>query len=74
MAQALRHGKALPDLDAFLAHTRIGGLEHDPSAALSVPRDAAAVARELEKLRPVMEADGVFPPALLQGVLDRLRG
>ncbi|MDQ7007204.1 MAG: glutamine synthetase [Acidobacteriota bacterium] len=70
VAQAMVAGHSLADLDARLERTRSEAVEKNPDAAVRVPTNAEEVAAALEARREVFEAEGVFPP----GVIDHLLG
>lgn len=71
-ALAMLRGRATEDLDRLLELTAVAaGAAGEARAEL--PRSFAQVAAALERERRAFEADGVFPPALLDNVMLRLK-
>jgi glutamine synthetase len=73
VAQAVLLGRATPAVDALLERTA-SAASGGPAEGEPVPRAFAEVARALERRRGALEEDGVFPPAMLDAILARLRG
>lgn len=75
VTQAMLHfrGRQAADVDALLDRTRAIAGSPSAGASPSVPRDFEEVARGLTAQRGILEADGVFPHALIDGQLRHLR-
>lgn len=79
LAVALRYGMAMPDGLEVAERTYVDVNIHDSanSARLdsleSLPVDCAESADRLEACRKVFEEGGVFSPAMIDGILKRLR-
>jgi len=71
VAQAAAAAGDMEDLDGLLARTSSKHARVQPGSLTPVPRSTAGVAKALARLREVLEADGVFPPALLDQVMQR---
>jgi glutamine synthetase len=74
VAQAMIHGRDTPDLDRLLASASAASPAARAGDATPVPAKRAEVGRALASHRAAFEAGGVFPPALIQEVLERLTG
>ena len=72
VAQAMVQGRLVGNLDALLERTRSEAVERHPDAAVRVPTSAREVAAALEARRAVFEADGVFPPGVIDALLSTL--
>ena len=73
IAQAMLLGRETADLDLLLEETSASRAADEGRRATPVPRDANEIAEALAARRGVLEAGGVFPPELIDGVLARLR-
>jgi glutamine synthetase len=74
IAQAMRLGRATPDAGALIDRTSAAAVAARPDAATNVPRSFEDVADALARHAAALEEDGVFPGALLQQMVVRLRG
>lgn len=73
VAQAMIHGRAVPDRASLLSRTAASaGSVADPAAA-RIPASFSDVAEALTEARPVLEDGEVFPPALIDRLTRRLR-
>lgn len=73
VAQALLSGRDTADLAQLIDDTRAERVRRDPGAAARLPMAPREIASRLEGQRDVLEAGGVFPPALLDQVMLALR-
>ena len=79
LAVALRHGFEMKDALDVAAKTYVDINIHSAEAADKVaqlaqlPVDCADSAGRLEKMRAIFEEDGVFSPAMIDGIIARLR-
>jgi hypothetical protein len=69
--QAMRDAKGRDDLDERIRGARAGADDENGRARL-LPRSFPEVAQALSRIRPILEAGGVFPPALIDAVLAPL--
>lgn len=72
VAQALLLGRSLPDLDELLERTSAAATRAHAAGGASVPRSFAEIAGSLGTHRTALEADGVFPPGLIDKMLEAL--
>ncbi|MBI5837855.1 MAG: glutamine synthetase [Candidatus Eisenbacteria bacterium] len=73
LAQAMLAARSEADLEGLLRATASASRGAAASQGVRVPRNLREVAVELERHRAAFEADGVFPAAMLDGVLARLK-
>ncbi len=74
VAQALVHGKSLENLESLLERTSASRKGAAEEAGVPVPLSASKVATALTEQRAAMEAGGVFPPGLLDSLVQVLSG
>jgi hypothetical protein len=74
VAQALLEGRGTADLEGLLERTSAAAARARPQGVTPVPRGFAEVAQALAAHRPALERGGVFPPAMLDQLDERLRG
>lgn len=73
VAQVMVRARSSKDLEALLERTSVKALKRGAGAAAPVPTRFPEVARELKASRAALEAGGVFPPVLLDRLIERLR-
>ncbi|MFI5372378.1 MAG: glutamine synthetase [Candidatus Eisenbacteria bacterium] len=73
IAQALVAARDERDLDRVLADTAATRVRAGAVGVAGLPRNSAEIATALDGMRAVLEAGGVFPAALLQGMIGALR-
>lgn len=71
VAQALMHGRGLPELEALLARTEVGATTPRLGAD-RLPLAFDEIAAYLTRDRTHLESGGVFPPALIDGTLSAI--
>jgi hypothetical protein len=67
-------GRATAGLDELLRRTSSGPASANSAGAERVPRNFPEVAEAVQRHRATLELDGVFPSALIDRVVGRLRG
>ncbi len=72
IAQALVEGHRLEGLAELLARTNAQAAAENPQDVTYVPRSFADIASQLEAHRAVFEAGGVFPPHVVDKLIDSL--
>jgi glutamine synthetase len=72
VAQAMAHARQAPDTPVLLERTAASSPGARADGAAAIPADNHEVARALREHRAVFERGGVFPRALIDGVVDRL--
>ena len=72
VAQAMVEARGGTDVEALLERTSVTVLRRGAGAATPVPTRFLEVAEALKASRAVLEAGGVFPPVLLDRLIERL--
>jgi glutamine synthetase len=72
VAQAMVEARASGDLEALLERTSVKALKRGAGTAAPVPTRFLEVAEALKASRAALEAGGVFPPLLLDRLIERL--
>jgi glutamine synthetase len=73
VAQVMAAGKAIPEIAQVLERTAAPRVREDPSAASRLPKEHSEVGDALAAHRSYLEAGEVFPPALVDTVVNSLR-
>ncbi len=73
VAQAMVLGAGLEDLDAILARTSTARARVQPGGVVSVPHNRSEVIAALRRARQILEAGGVFPAGLMDGLMTTRR-
>ena len=73
IAQAMVEARASGDLGPLLERTSVKALKRGAGTAAPVPTRFLEVAEALKASRAALEAGGVFPPVLLDRLIERLR-
>jgi glutamine synthetase len=73
VAQAMIEARGGTDVEALLERTSVTALRRGAGAATPVPTRFLEVAEALKAGRAALEAGGVFPPVLLDRLIERLR-
>ena len=72
VAQAMVEAMGVPDVAAVLERTSVVALRQGAAAPTPVPTRFGEVAEALKAHRAALEAGGVFPPVLLDRLIERL--
>ncbi|MCC6522541.1 MAG: glutamine synthetase [Polyangiaceae bacterium] len=72
VAQAALAGRAVTDLGALLERSSAARARLDPQGAIPLPRSVPEIAAALGANREVLEAGGVFPPAMIDSLIAAL--
>ncbi len=70
VAQAMLYGRTIKDLDGLLERTQAQGAGKRRDAAARVPSSMAEIAAALREKRVVFEEGGVFPPHVIDRILE----
>lgn len=73
VAQVMVKARSTRDVEALLERTSVKALRHGAGAATPVPTRFPEVAQALKASRAALEAGGVFPPVMLDRLIERLR-
>jgi glutamine synthetase len=74
VAQAMAQGTEMADRGVLLEKTAATAPDARTSALARIPRSFAEIADALLRHRQVLERGGVFPPALIDQAVQRMRG
>jgi len=73
VAQAMVEARGSTDVEALLERTSVTALKRGAGTVTPVPTRFLEVAEALQAHRAALEAGGVFPPVLLDRLIERLR-